>query len=138
MIGNPIRITVSIEDVDTELKRCKRKWVWAKRRGGCVPKTDEDKALCDNTTGITDVKKELLLNKLLPAAIKLHTDRLSIQRKGGKVVVSASKVDEISRKCSVTIANEHKTKGFPDADFVFFVGLAESRTPTRVSSQERS
>ncbi|KAH9580130.1 Peptidase M8 [Trypanosoma melophagium] len=113
----PIRITVSAEDVDTELSRCKRKWVWAERNGVSYSWKKEDKALCDKVNGITDAKKELLLNKLLPAAIKLHTDRLSIQRKEGKVMVSASTVNSFSTECSVTITGKPKTEGFPDADF---------------------
>ncbi|ORC87499.1 surface protease GP63, partial [Trypanosoma theileri] len=132
----PIHIEVSAEDVDKVLKSCDRKRAWAERTGRSFLRTDEDKALCDDETGITDKKKDLLLNKLLPDAIQLHTDRLSIERKEGKVVVSASTIRSFSTECKVTVASDHKTNGFPNADFVLFVGLAASQTPTRICSQE--
>ncbi|ORC85908.1 surface protease GP63 [Trypanosoma theileri] len=137
----PIRIKVSSDDVDKVLEECKRKLEIAKdRRPVWWSRWNEkNNVLCNNETGITDEKKDLLLNKLLPAAIKLHTDRLSIERERGGVGVSASTMTPLSSiDCPKKISELSKKESFPKADFVLFVGLAESQTPTRVCSEEEN
>ncbi|ORC81139.1 surface protease GP63, partial [Trypanosoma theileri] len=131
----PIHIEVSAEGVNNVLRDCDRKRALAEQLKGTGTRRYDDSVFCDNKTGITDEKKDLLLNKLLLAAIKLHTDRLNIEQKEGEVVVSTSTINSFSGECGVIKAWEHK-KSFSNADFVLFVGLDESEMSTIVCSQD--
>ncbi|ORC85912.1 surface protease GP63, partial [Trypanosoma theileri] len=132
----PIHIEVSAEGVNNVLRDCDRKRALAEQFNKTVHWNSKEKVFCDNETGITDAKKDLLLNKLLLAAIQLHTDRLNVEEKEGEAVVSTSTINSFSGECGVIKVWDHKTNAFSNADFVLFVSLDESEMSTRVCSQD--
>ncbi|ORC89329.1 surface protease GP63 [Trypanosoma theileri] len=135
----PIQITVSAENVDQVIRRCmKRKELSEDDRAIEMKETEEDnKVLCDDENGITWAKRNLLLREILPAAIKLHRDRLMVQRGDGKFVTKKVLMGSFKDKCTdVVVGERFENRGFNDADFVLFVGLAASRQDVKICAED--
>ncbi|ORC89986.1 surface protease GP63, partial [Trypanosoma theileri] len=93
--------------------------------------------LCDDENGITWAKRNLLLREILPAAIKLHRDRLMVQRGDGKFVTNKVSMGSFKDKCTdVVIGERLENRGFNDADFVLFVGLAASSQDVKICAED--
>ncbi|ORC92825.1 surface protease GP63, partial [Trypanosoma theileri] len=126
----PIRIHVSAEAVDAAVEKCKD---WAAKatekniRGDTFdpnyvelvyPEATEH---CSEETLITADKKKTLVEKLLPAAIKLHSERLSVHPVQGNLVLHKT-LFEGDAPCSFFKPPEgHHSTGVPGADFVLYV-----------------
>eukprot|EP00796_Vickermania_ingenoplastis_P012289 gene12289-biopygen8594 len=72
---------------------------------------------------LTESKRQILLDQLLPAAIMLHQERLKVQRLLG--FVKMSDLEMTSTTCSAfTIPESHQSKGVYGYDVVFYVSAA--------------
>ncbi|ORC81753.1 putative surface protease GP63, putative,metallopeptidase [Trypanosoma theileri] len=76
---------------------------------------------CTEVDVLTPEKKNILVNEILPEAIKLHEERLFVKPLNGPIVVP--QFSESNGLCSQLIPEEHKhkTTGVPEADMVLFV-----------------
>ncbi|ORC83908.1 surface protease GP63 [Trypanosoma theileri] len=77
---------------------------------------------CTTDDVLTPEKEEILVKKILPEAIKLHSDRLFVERLRGPIVVPT--FDSRSLCSKFTIPQEHKTTGVDEADMVLYVAAA--------------
>ncbi|ORC83909.1 surface protease GP63 [Trypanosoma theileri] len=83
---------------------------------------------CTKDDVLTPEKEKILVKEILPEAIKLHEERLFVERLKGPIVVPQfSKNDGL---CSQLIPEEHKTTGVPEADMVLFVAAQPTTNGT--------
>ncbi|ORC83623.1 putative surface protease GP63 [Trypanosoma theileri] len=125
----PIRIGVYTKRVEDVLKFCE---------DGKLPPEYEDEfletdevqeefaELCGVKRGnkkLIAEKKDILLNKVLPKAIKLHADRLNVKQVKESLKIESE--DVLPEECEgFGIPEGHKEKGIPDADFVIYASLS--------------
>ncbi|ORC83448.1 surface protease GP63, partial [Trypanosoma theileri] len=130
----PIRIAVSSHGVAWTVNHCLYKKVGARWSYG-YNNPHFDKVVCYRRDGITVEKANLFLNKILPAAISLHTERLKVKRVSGNLRISGSTDVFLGTFCKgAGIPAAHLDQGIPDADFVLYVGLAIYKPATTVCS----
>ncbi|ORC92823.1 surface protease GP63, partial [Trypanosoma theileri] len=126
----PIRIHVSAEAVDAAVEKCKDRAAQAREktfRGdtfmpGHVELVYPDATEhCSKETLITADMKKILVEKLLPAAIKLHSERLSVHPLQENLVFHKTLFED-GAPCSFFKPPEgHHSTGVPGADFVLYV-----------------
>ncbi|RNE94923.1 surface protease GP63, partial [Trypanosoma rangeli] len=106
----PIRIRAFVVGLNDTSMTCMKAGnvVWA--YGG--------KTKCEETHVLTDAKRKILEDSLLPRAIKLHTDRLLVKPINGKLIVPSELCLLLKRR---HVPKEHMTEGVPDADMVLYV-----------------
>ncbi|ORC87026.1 surface protease GP63, partial [Trypanosoma theileri] len=75
------------------------------------------KATCFEADVLNDEKHREYIKNIIPAAIKLHRERLRVQPHKGKIIVTQLEGDYCE---NFTIPEEHRTEGV-DADFVLYV-----------------
>ncbi|ESL07722.1 surface protease GP63 [Trypanosoma rangeli SC58] len=107
----PIRIKVSAKDMDDPSKHCTA--VGDVHR---LPDGHEEK--CTEDVVLTEAKKDIVLKQLLPAAIKLHAERLSVKPVRGPIRMP---YDGIGRCSDFTIPPWHHTTGVSGADLILYV-----------------
>ncbi|ORC87084.1 surface protease GP63 [Trypanosoma theileri] len=108
-----IRIKASTKDLEDASRYCTK-------IGEQIIDFEGDEVVCDEEDILTDEKKKTIINTILPAAIKLHKDRLRVQPHEGKLKVPNF---EDGSDCEYfTVPDEHHTEGVENADFVFYVG----------------
>ncbi|KPA80247.1 putative mitochondrial major surface protease gp63, putative,leishmanolysin [Leptomonas pyrrhocoris] len=109
----PIRIRVFTEDLEDTNKFCTR-------AGQVRPDFEGGRSTCTGDDVLTDHKKKVLKELLIPSAIKLHEERLNVQRVDGSIVVGPSiSTDGICGQ--FTVPSSHTTTGVSDADFVLYM-----------------
>lgn len=117
-----IRIAVHAEDLENPEKYCSQvgdHWsIGAKENVQCRLKDV-----------LTPEKKRILLEKIVPAAIKLHADRLRAQKIDEAILIPQFDQD-ICR--DFTVPTNHSTVGVTGADFHFY--LAAGPTPPPASA----
>ncbi|RNE95010.1 leishmanolysin [Trypanosoma rangeli] len=106
----PIRIKVSTKDMDDQLKHCLPGKQW--RLVGNSWKE------CTKDMVLTEAKKDILLKQLLPAAIKMHTDRLSVRPLEGPIHIPKKGLGLCS---NFTIPPWHHTIGVSGADLILYI-----------------
>ncbi|ORC85124.1 surface protease GP63 [Trypanosoma theileri] len=127
----PIRIAVYTKRVEDVLKFCTT---------GALPpeyqdeflETDEVEDEFEELCGVKGVnkkiiaeRKEILLNKVLPKAIKLHADRLNVEQVKESLKIETDSVKKPPQECGeFGIPKEHETNGIPNADFVIYARLS--------------
>ncbi|ORC84283.1 surface protease GP63, partial [Trypanosoma theileri] len=137
----PIRFAVSAKEIDRVLKYCEqwKKDPWAKDiydedYGFILEVAKHKDEFCyeEEKTKMTDVKKSTLLRKVLPAALKLHSERLSVDRVE-KLELPFNKTEKeypVLPLCTnVSIPKEHQ-QGISNADFMLYVGVTTSADST--------
>ncbi|RNE97744.1 leishmanolysin [Trypanosoma rangeli] len=106
----PIRIKVSAKDMYDPSKHC--------AAVGDMSMPDGRRVKCEGKDLLTEEKKDIILKQLLPAAINLHSERLSVKPESGAVVLPTTRL----RTChKFTIPRKHHTEGVRDADLVLYV-----------------
>lgn len=119
----PIRIAVFTPDLDDATKYCTAV-------GQSRPDSYGNFIPCATTQDIlTDAKKSVLMNFVLPEAVKAHAARLMVRpvASGSTIVVSSMP----GRYCgSFSVPDAHRTTGVADADFVVYVAAGPTSTPT--------
>ncbi|ORC89325.1 surface protease GP63, partial [Trypanosoma theileri] len=108
----PLRINVSYENLKED-KYCVREKQELRDmlNGETVP--------CAPYEVIDEKKKNTITNKILPEAIKLHTDRLLVQRI--KTPWKVPKFNESSVCSNFTSPGDHTSQDVQDADFLLYV-----------------
>ncbi|KEG15516.1 surface protease GP63 [Trypanosoma grayi] len=106
----PIRIKVFTEDMEDSLRYCTK-------AGEMRPNFRGHQVPCQAEDVLTEMKRKALVEHTIPAAVKLHTDRLSVEPVVGSVTVKPFK----ERTCSFfTIPNGHSTSGVSGADMIMY------------------
>ncbi|RNE96154.1 leishmanolysin [Trypanosoma rangeli] len=106
----PIRIKVSAEDMKDQWKHCLPERPWRLVNGSRVKCTDD--------MMLTEAKKDIVLKQLLPAAIKLHAERLSVRPVEYPIPIPDY---GIGRCSDFTIPPWHHTIGVSGADLILYV-----------------
>ncbi|GET86515.1 metallo-peptidase, clan MA(M), Family M8 [Leishmania tarentolae] len=112
-----LRIAVSTEDLTDPAYHCARV-------GQNVSTHDDGFATCTAKDILTDEKRDILVNYLLPQALQLHTERLKVRPLEGTWKVTGM-VGKVCRRFKVSHA--HVTDGLRNTDFVLYV----TSVPTR-------
>ncbi|ORC83441.1 surface protease GP63, partial [Trypanosoma theileri] len=148
----PIRFAVSAKEFDRVMKYCKHLNgdLDEDQEGDKYdPKKDKEEYgfeigvkeinddFCDEEghNTVTPGKKRTLLREVLPAALKLHSERLSVKREEENLIVRKDK-HEFSSKCAkVSIPKQHQEHGVPNVDFVLYVGVTDTSVPVQICSK---
>ncbi|ESL05221.1 leishmanolysin [Trypanosoma rangeli SC58] len=111
----PIRIKVSVKDMDDPSKHCFPGSHWHLVSGNWEE--------CTEDIMLTEEKKDIVLRQLLPAAIKLHAERLSVRPVRGPIRIPYDGMEVCSR---FTIPPWHHTIGVSGADMILYVDTVVS------------
>ncbi|EKF99470.1 surface protease GP63, putative, partial [Trypanosoma cruzi] len=116
-----IRIAVSTEDLEggtNKKKYCEE------GKTECYNALGH-KVLCTPEHVLTEAKKQLYTQKIIPGAVKLHAERLIVKHTVDKITVPRS----LNEPCNqFTIPTRHKNDGVPDADFIIYAAARPSGT----------
>jgi leishmanolysin len=117
MAPTPLRVIVSTTDLDESTKFCSAA---GQNRsdftGGIV--------ICRQVDVLTLSKKSILVDKILPTAIKRLADALSIQASGSNIVVPQGSCG------AFTVPASHSTTGVANADYVLYVAAGPTSDET--------
>lgn len=119
----PIRIAVFTPDLDDDSRYCTAV-------GQMRPDFYGNTIQCAATADIlTDAKKSVLMNFVLPEAVKAHTSRLMVRPLASDTTIAVTSMS--GKYCgSFTVPAAHRTTGVADADFVVYVAAGPTSTPT--------
>ncbi|KAK7199168.1 major surface protease gp63 [Novymonas esmeraldas] len=109
----PIRIAVFAYDVDDSSRYCTE-------AGQLRPDFTGNTVVCEPDDVLTDTKKQMLLKFMIPSAVRLHEERLSVQRESGNIVVDRL-IDQDPECRHFSIPASHRREGVADADFLLYV-----------------
>ncbi|KAK7201128.1 major surface protease gp63 [Novymonas esmeraldas] len=109
----PIRVAVFTYDIDDSSRYCTE-------AGQRRPDMKGNTVTCEPDDVLTDVKKQTLLEFLIPSAVRLHEERLSVQRERGNIVVDRDTF-EASKCGDFSIPASHMREGVANADFLLYV-----------------
>ncbi|RNE99926.1 leishmanolysin, partial [Trypanosoma rangeli] len=112
----PIRIKVSAKDMYDPLKHCTAERPWRLFNGSWKECTDD--------MMLTEAKKDIILRQLLPTAIKMHTDRLSVRPVEAPMHIPDSGLGLCT---GLTIPSWHHTIGVSGADMVLYINARVSK-----------
>lgn len=107
----PIRIAVSTEDLDNPEKYCGK-------AGEKRPDFQGGVLLCTQDTIFTAEKKLDVVNRIIPTAVKLHTERLFVQPLKSRLIVPSFSGNSVCKY--FTIPDDHHKTGV-NADMVLYV-----------------
>ncbi|PWV04085.1 putative surface protease GP63 [Trypanosoma cruzi] len=110
----PIRINVSTRDLDNTRKYCSTDRSYVKN-------LLTDYCECEGNA-LSDNKRKILIQNVVPAAVKLHADRLLVQPLEGPLVVPQFATGSVCSR--FTVPSEHHTKGVANSDMVLYVAAA--------------
>ncbi|ORC83450.1 surface protease GP63 [Trypanosoma theileri] len=142
----PIRFAVSAKEIDRVLKYCKQSDVDLDedqeeeydaeyddtKEYGFPLDPEEINEFCEGQNEVKLYVRKTLLRDVLPAALKLHSERLRVEQVHGKLILPFVREKEypyLSECPNVSIPKEHRD-GIPDADFMLYVGLIPSADST--------
>ncbi|KAK7197981.1 major surface protease gp63 [Novymonas esmeraldas] len=109
----PIRVAVFTYDIADSSRYCTE-------AGQLRPEFTGYIAICKPGDVLTDTKKQTLLELLIPSAVRMHEERLSVQRERGNIVVDQL-IDQHPDCRHFSIPDSHRSEGVSDADFVLYV-----------------
>ncbi|RNE96136.1 surface protease GP63, partial [Trypanosoma conorhini] len=112
----PIRIAVSTED----LKETNRKYCGFSR--GSKPNLLGDNSADCRSDALSSQQRNALVGGVVPAAVKLHAERLLVRPLEGPLKVPAFAADSVCGQFTVPAA--HRTAGVDSADMVLYVAAA--------------
>ncbi|ORC83447.1 surface protease GP63 [Trypanosoma theileri] len=140
----PIRFAVSAKEIDRVLAYCNRYEEYALDEvqdeilyGFKLDVSKHWDDFCEKVENeVTPEKKKKLLREVLPAALKLHSERLSVKHEDKLALTSENKDSyPVLPNCSgVSIPKEHLS-GISDADFMLYVGLTDEYVPVQICSK---
>ncbi|ESL06130.1 hypothetical protein TRSC58_06201, partial [Trypanosoma rangeli SC58] len=112
----PIRIAVSMEDLNDPSKYCTQEGeLRPDFRGGSVQ--------CGSSSVLTAEKRQILEAFAIPKAVKMHSERLRVRSLISNLVVPKF----IHQPCSeFSVSHYHQRRGIPDADTVVYVAAGPS------------
>ncbi|EAN81991.1 surface protease GP63, putative [Trypanosoma cruzi] len=110
----PIRINVSTRDLDDASKYCSSDYSYVKN-----PLTGYYDCQGD---ALSSNKRKVLIDKVVPAAVKLHADRLLVQPLEGPLVVPQFAAGSVCSR--FTVPAEHRSKGVANSDMMLYVAAA--------------
>ncbi|ORC89830.1 putative surface protease GP63, partial [Trypanosoma theileri] len=106
-----IRIKAFTKDLENKSRYCTKV-------GDEVMDFQDDTDDCVGSQILTDEKKSMLIDHIIPGAIKLHRDRLRVQPQEGKLKVPKF---ENGNPCThFTVPSDHHSEGVENADFVLY------------------
>ncbi|GET91204.1 Gp63-like protein, leishmanolysin-like protein [Leishmania tarentolae] len=118
----PIRIAVFMPDLEDQSKYCTA-------IGQMRPDFSGSLVPCASAADLlTDAKKAVLIESILPQAVNMHTQRLKVRRLAADTSIVVNSMPG-SNCGSFTIPAAHRTTGVPDADFVIYVAAGPTSTP---------
>ncbi|KAK7199472.1 major surface protease gp63 [Novymonas esmeraldas] len=109
----PVRIAVFTYDIEDSSRYCTK-------AGQLRPDMKGNTVICEPGDVLTDTKKQTLLEFLIPSAVRLHEERLSVKRERGNIVVDRL-IDQDPECRDFSIPASHKSEGVADADFLLYV-----------------
>ncbi|KAK7199441.1 major surface protease gp63 [Novymonas esmeraldas] len=109
----PIRIAVFTFDIEDSSRYCTE-------AGQLRPDFSGDTVICEPDDILTDTKKQMLLEFLVPSAVRLHEERLSVQRERGNIVVDRGIYHDPECR-HFSIPDSHMKEGVANADFLLYV-----------------
>ncbi|KAK7199509.1 major surface protease gp63 [Novymonas esmeraldas] len=118
----PIRVAVFAYDVAHSSRYCTE-------AGQLRPDMKGNTVICKPDDVLTDTKKQTLLEFMIPSAVRLHEERLSVQRESGNIVVDLDTV-EVTKCRHFSIPDSHRREGVANADFVLYVAAAPTLDTT--------
>ncbi|KEG06775.1 surface protease GP63 [Trypanosoma grayi] len=130
-----LRIHVSHEDLDLNVTNTSTRICLEGRtrtRGFSVYNVPY---LCPDQTIVTAEKRRVLLEVILPKAIKLHSERLTVKNVEGKLKLDAFD-DPICKM--FTVPKDHFSEGVTNADFVLYVAAAPGPVVARTCSVDKT
>ncbi|KAF5215134.1 hypothetical protein ECC02_012202 [Trypanosoma cruzi] len=110
----PIRFQVFTEDLNDPSKYCTAE-------GQIRPDFTGGTVECKEKDILTEEKKSIILNSLLPRAFGMHTDRLLVKPLTGRVIVPRHSSDICAQ---FKIPSSHHTEGVSGADMYLYVSAA--------------
>ncbi|KAK7198803.1 leishmanolysin, GP63 [Novymonas esmeraldas] len=112
-----LRIMISAEDLTDPAYHCAAV-------GQVIDNRDGDNVTCTADDILTDEKRDILVNYLMPQSLKMHTDRLKVRQ-----VQGSWKVTDALKYCSdFKIPAAHYTVGVSNTDMVLYVTSVPSET----------
>ncbi|PWU98275.1 putative surface protease GP63 [Trypanosoma cruzi] len=84
-----------------------------------------EKITCKKENVLTEEKKQLYTEKILPGAVKLHAERLLVRPTPEKITVPRTMGSPCDR---FTVPTEHKSGGVPNFDFIIYAAAGPSNT----------
>ncbi|KAG5471752.1 hypothetical protein LSCM4_03305 [Leishmania orientalis] len=118
----PIRIAVFTPDLEDESKHCTA-------IGQMRPDFSGSLVQCaSNDDILTDAKKSILINSILPQAVDMHAKRLKVRPLAADTSIVVNSMPG-SYCGSFTVPTAHRTTGVPNADFVVYVAAGPTSTP---------
>ncbi|KAK7199249.1 major surface protease gp63 [Novymonas esmeraldas] len=118
----PIRIAVFAYDIADSSRYCTR-------AGQLRPNMKGSVLTCSPDDVLTDTKKQALLKFLIPSAVRLHEERLSVQRERGNIVVDRGIYHDPECR-HFSIPDSHRREGVANADFLLYVAAAPTLDTT--------
>ncbi|KAK7199506.1 major surface protease gp63 [Novymonas esmeraldas] len=109
----PIRIAVFTNDIADSSRYCTE-------AGQLRPDFSGDIVICRPDDVLTDSKKQMLLELLIPPAVWLHEERLSVQRERGNIFVDRLIYEDPECR-EFSIPASHMKEGVANADFLLYV-----------------
>ncbi|KAK7199407.1 major surface protease gp63 [Novymonas esmeraldas] len=109
----PIRVAIFTYDIDDSSRYCTE-------AGQRRPDFSGDIVICRPDDVLTDSKKQMLLELLIPSAVRMHEERLSVQRERGNIVVDRDIYEDPECR-DFSIPASHMEEGVADADFLLYV-----------------
>ncbi|KAK7199470.1 major surface protease gp63 [Novymonas esmeraldas] len=109
----PIRVAIFTYDIDDSSRYCTE-------AGQRRPDFDGQTVICGPDDVLTNSKKQMLLELLIPSAVWLHEERLSVQRERGNIVVDRL-INQDPECRDFSIPASHRSEGVADADFLLYV-----------------
>ncbi|KAH9586625.1 Peptidase M8 [Trypanosoma melophagium] len=117
----PILIDVSTLDLDDGGRFCKKS-------GESIVDFFGSDIVCADNDVLTPEKKSILVEWIIPEAVKLHSERLLVEPMEAPIVVPTFSSTNLCSK--FTIPQEHRAQGVPEADMVLYVAAAPTRLGT--------
>ncbi|KAK7199303.1 major surface protease gp63 [Novymonas esmeraldas] len=118
----PIRVAVFTYDIADSSRYCTV-------AGHMRPDMKGSVLTCSPEDVLTDTKKQALLKFLIPSAVRMHEERLSVQRERGNIVVDRDTF-EASKCRHFSIPDSHMREGVANADFVLYVAAGPTLDTT--------
>ncbi|KAK7199504.1 major surface protease gp63 [Novymonas esmeraldas] len=109
----PIRIAVFSYDIEDSSRYCTE-------AEQLRPDFTSDTVVCEPEDVLTASKKQTLLEFLIPSAVRMHEERLSVQRERGNIVVDRL-IDQDPYCRDFSIPDSHMREGVANADFLLYV-----------------
>ncbi|KAF8299726.1 putative surface protease GP63 [Trypanosoma cruzi] len=115
----PIRIKVSAEDMYNPLRHC--------TAAGDLRIDHDGRAItCEADDVLTEERRNIILRQILPAAIQLHAERLSVRPVTRPVLIPRTGLGMCN---NFTIPHKHRTVGVADADMIIYANIFPTSGP---------